>query len=94
MNLRTIVVALVFASIIAASPVLLIVRPTEALVDMGEFRKAPVAISGDNVYTAWWTNTTSNNNEEVIFRASTDGGQTFGPSMRLANNGTTGGNGE
>jgi hypothetical protein len=85
MNLRTIGVVLVFASIIAASPVLLIVRPTEALVDMGEFRKAPIAISGDNVYTAWWTNTTSNNNEEIMFRASTDGGQTFGDKINLSN---------
>src|SRR5918993_3482869 len=85
MNLRTIGVVLVFASIIAASPVLLIVRPTEALVDMGEFRKAPIAISGDNVYTAWWTNTTSNNNEEIMFRASTDMGQTFGDKINLSN---------
>ena len=85
MNLRTIGVVLVFASIIAASPVLLIVRPTEALADMGEFRKAPIAISGDNVYTAWWTNTTSNNNEEIMFRASTDGGQTFGDKINLSN---------
>jgi hypothetical protein len=25
-----------------------------------------------------WTNNTANNNEEVMFRASNDGGQTFG----------------
>jgi hypothetical protein len=46
---------------------------------------APVAIIGDNVYVAWWTNNTANNNEEVNFRASTDGGQTFGEKINLSN---------
>jgi hypothetical protein len=47
--------------------------------------KAPVAISGDNVYIAWWTNKTANNNEEVMFRASTDAGATFGDKINLSN---------
>src|SRR5919109_2835115 len=46
---------------------------------------APVAITGDNVYVAWWTNKTENGNEEVMFRASTDGGQTFGEKINLSN---------
>jgi hypothetical protein len=46
---------------------------------------APVAITGDNVYVAWWTNNTANKNEEVNFRASTDGGQTFGEKINLSN---------
>ena len=46
---------------------------------------APVVITGDNVYVAWWTNNTANNNEEVNFRASTDGGQTFGEKINLSN---------
>jgi hypothetical protein len=41
-------------------------------------------MSGENIYVAWWTNTTSNNNE-VLFRASTDGGQTFGDKINLSN---------
>jgi hypothetical protein len=49
------------------------------------FRKAPPAITGDNVYVAWWTNNTANNNEDVIFRASTDGGATFGDKINLSN---------
>jgi hypothetical protein len=49
---------------------------------------APVVVSGDNIYVAWWTNNTENGNEEVMFRASNDGGQTFGPLLRLATNGT------
>jgi hypothetical protein len=47
--------------------------------------KAPAVISGDNVYIAWWTNKTANNNEEVMFRASTDGGATFGDKINLSN---------
>jgi hypothetical protein len=46
---------------------------------------APVVITGENVYVAWWTNNTANNNEEVNFRASTDGGQTFGEKINLSN---------
>jgi hypothetical protein len=46
---------------------------------------APPAITGDNVYVAWWTNDTANNNNEVMFRASTDGGQTFGDKINLSN---------
>jgi len=39
----------------------------------------------ENVYIAWWTNKTSNNNNEVMFRASTDGGATFGDKINLSN---------
>jgi hypothetical protein len=49
------------------------------------FAKAPVAISGDSIYIAWWTNNTANNNEEIMFRASTDGGATFGDKINLSN---------
>ena len=45
--------------------------------------KAPPAMTGDNVYVAWWTNKTGN--DEVIFRASTDKGQTFGDKINLSN---------
>ena len=47
--------------------------------------KAPPAISGENVYVAWRTNNTANSNNEVIFRASTDGGATFGDKINLSN---------
>ncbi|NOJ32746.1 MAG: hypothetical protein DA329_11470 [Candidatus Nitrosocosmicus sp.] len=50
-----------------------------------EPRKAPPSISGENVYVAWQTNDTANNNEEVMFRASTDGGATFGEKINLSN---------
>jgi hypothetical protein len=48
-------------------------------------RKAPSVVSGDNIYIAWWTNNTENGNEEVMFRASTDGGATFGDRINLSN---------
>jgi hypothetical protein len=47
--------------------------------------RAPPAITGDNIYVAWWTNNTANDNEEVNFRASNDGGQTFGDKINLSN---------
>jgi hypothetical protein len=46
-------------------------------------KNAPIATSGDNVYIAWWTNKTGNN--EVLFRASSDGGKTFGDKINLSN---------
>jgi hypothetical protein len=44
---------------------------------------APIVTSGDNVYITWWTSKTGNN--EVMFRASTDGGKTFGDKINLSN---------
>jgi len=51
----------------------------------GIIASAPVAITGDNIYVAWWTNKTANQNEEVMFRSSTDGGATFGDKIDLSN---------
>ncbi len=47
--------------------------------------KAPMAASqdGNNVYIIWWTN--KSENWEVMFRASNDGGQTFGDKINLSN---------
>lgn len=52
-------------------------------------RAAISAITGDNVYVAWWTNTTANKNEDVLFRASTDGGNTFNDKINLSNSPTS-----
>ena len=48
-----------------------------------DLKKAPPAITGDNVYVAWWTNKTGN--DEVMFRSSTDMGKTFGDVINLSN---------
>jgi hypothetical protein len=47
--------------------------------------KAPMAVSedGNNVYLVWWTN--KSENWEVMFRASNDGGATFGDRINLSN---------
>ncbi len=49
--------------------------------------RAPVVVSGDNIYIAWWTNNTSQNgnNQEVMFRVSNDGGATFSDKANLSN---------
>ncbi len=51
--------------------------------------KAPMTISGNNLYVAWWGNGTGN--YEVMFKASHDNGQTFGDKINLSNstNGTS-----
>ena len=46
-------------------------------------RKAPIAISGDNTYIAWWSNKTGN--DEVMFRASNDAGASFADKINLSN---------
>jgi hypothetical protein len=48
-------------------------------------RNAPIAASesGENAYIVWWTNRTGN--DEVMFRASADGGVTFGDKVNLSN---------
>ena len=40
--------------------------------------------SGDNIYITWSTNKTGTN-DEAMFRASTDGGKTFGDKINLSN---------
>jgi hypothetical protein len=46
-------------------------------------RKAPTAVSGDNIYIAWSSNKTGN--EEVMFRVSNDSGKTFSDKLNLSN---------
>ena len=45
---------------------------------------APIATADNNIYIAWSTNKTGIN-DEVMFRASTDGGKTFGDKINLSN---------
>jgi hypothetical protein len=50
--------------------------------------RAEIAGEGPNVLVSWWeTNQTS---DTPVARISTDSGQTFGPILRLATNGTIG----
>lgn len=45
---------------------------------------ATLAVTGRNVYVAWHTNDTVNENEDVFFRASSDGGKTFGDKVYVS----------
>ena len=73
-----------FAIIIFGTAAIAFITPEEAFAPTS-LRRAPTSVTGDNVYVAWWTNNTSNNNDEVNFRASTDGGSTFGDKINLSN---------
>ena len=46
---------------------------------------AIIVASDENVYVVWGNNDTVNNNSEVMFRASIDGGQTYGDKVNLSN---------
>jgi hypothetical protein len=49
-------------------------------------KKAPIAISGDNVFIVWFNGqNTPNNNSEILFRSSVDGGITFADKINLSN---------
>ena len=49
-------------------------------------KKAPIAISGDNVFIVWFNDqNTPNNNSEVLFRSSADSGVTFADKINLSN---------
>jgi hypothetical protein len=51
--------------------------------DVFKTNRAPIATSGDNnVYVTWWSN--KSGDWEVFFKASTDGGKTFGPKINLS----------
>jgi hypothetical protein len=71
---------------LGASAILLLssVQSVQAFINSDpDPRKAPPAISGDNIYITWWSNKTGN--DEVLFRASTDGGATFSDKINLSN---------
>jgi hypothetical protein len=82
-------VGIVVVLVIAAAIVVASFQQQKVLAGYGEMnpvaeRKAPIATSGDkNVYISWPSNKTGN--DEVMFKASTDGGKTFGNKMNLSN---------
>lgn len=45
--------------------------------------KAPIAVSGNNMYVTWWGN--NSGNYEVMFKASNDSGQTLSDNINLSN---------
>src|SRR6266568_5554287 len=83
--LGIIIVAITFATTIAATPTLIQIQSTDASVISSTSRLigGTIAVSGSNVYAAWWNNKTGD--FEVMFRASADNGHTFGPKINLSN---------
>jgi hypothetical protein len=63
-----------------------VVRATDSLGSEESSGKSTstISVTGRHVYVAWHTNNTVNGNEEVFFRASTDGGKTFGDKVYLS----------
>lgn len=79
----------VLVAAMAAAPMTYAWISPEPLEIHRKLERATALISGDNAYIVWWTDkNTPNSNGEVIFRASTDGGATFGNKTNLSN--TTG----
>jgi uncharacterized membrane protein len=73
--------------------IIIIIQSAEAYIDpahdLKTEPKAPAVITGENVYVVWWTDKgTPNTNGEVMFRASNDGGATFGNKTNLSNTDT------
>jgi hypothetical protein len=80
-----IVIILVLVSVVILSPAVLAGQREErrgGTVIVAD-RKAPISTSGENIYIAWPSNETGN--DEVMFRTSTDAGQTFGDGINLSN---------
>jgi hypothetical protein len=86
-SLATILVVAIVVVTITTSPLAAQGSRTGFIDPITEFRqpKAPMAASedGNNIYIVWWTN--KSGNWEVMFRASNDGGQTFGDRINLSN---------
>jgi hypothetical protein len=53
--------------------------------------RAWLTAEGNNVYISWWETSSSGGVQEPFMRVSNDNGATFGPTLRLAANGTIGG---
>jgi hypothetical protein len=89
-SLATILVVAI--SVTTPLTALYLLQSAEAYTDpstLHRTEKAPAVVSGDNIYVVWWTDKgTPNTNGEVMFRASNDGGQTFGNKTNLSNTDT------
>ena len=85
MTFVTVVTIVVLVSNMATTPVAALLSSTRQAGYTVLDPEVPSVVSGDNIYKAWWTNNTENGNEEVMYRASNDGGQTYGDNINLSN---------
>jgi hypothetical protein len=89
MNARNVLEAIMGMILVTPlSPILQELQQAAGVADIDALEpKASVAVSGDNIYIAWWTNKTGN--DEVMLRISNDAGGTFGEKINLSNTTTT-----
>jgi hypothetical protein len=59
-------------------------RASEIPITPERERAAPVAVSGNNIYTAWNNASTALHGDAIFFTKSTDGGKTFSNAMVLS----------
>jgi hypothetical protein len=87
MNMKPILGVIIGITLVTTFSATNLMQPADSLRSTlsGTRSEGPPAISGENIYVAWWTNKTANSNEEIMFRASTDGGATFGDKINLSN---------
>src|SRR5919204_2463175 len=88
-KLGIMIAMLIIAAVVAATSFQkanALINPTSGFSDQRSTKgaAAPIATSGSNVYVTWSSNKTGNN-DEVMFKASADGGKTFGNKMNLSN---------
>ena len=83
--LEAIITITLITTLCATAPVFLLQQAYTLTKSLPEVisNKAPVAISGGNIYVAWGSNKTGN--DEAMFRASADAGKTFGDKINLSN---------
>lgn len=80
-----VIISITLIATLAPTTLILQQQAEAGIFNFGHLRKAPAAISGDNVYIAWQSNNTANGNEDIAFRTSTDGGASFGDKINLSN---------
>jgi hypothetical protein len=83
MHYGVIVMITLLTSIFVAA---LLQQESKALVEnpgLSKASTAPIAVTGNHVYVAWWAN--DSGNDEVFFRASDSRGENFGDKINLSN---------
>jgi hypothetical protein len=81
-TLGVIAVMIILVTTISTTPMLH--QQQSSYAKKGNAGLVPIATSGDNIYLTWWSNQTGGHTD-VLFRASTDGGKTFGDKINLSN---------
>jgi hypothetical protein len=79
----SVIAMITLVTIIISATIFISQQQAEAVVRKSHSNAAPMTTSGDNVYVVWNSNKTGN--WEIMFRASTDGGNTFDDKINISN---------